>query len=92
VSICPIAGAGLIGLVSAMLGYAFIKILLRQHEQNVTPLSQEGEYRTLKISRKIFLFLYFSYRNSPGYAQVLPVYAQTPSYPQFKKVFSLFAV
>ena len=40
---------------------------------------------------KIFLFLYFSYRNSPVYPPGIPSYAQSPtSYPQFKKVFSPF--
>jgi hypothetical protein len=40
-------------------GYAFIKILLPQHEQNVTPLSQEGEYRTTGHHQKDFSFSIF---------------------------------
>ena len=40
-------------------GYAFIKILLRQHEQNVTPLSQEGEYKASDLHHTDFSFSIF---------------------------------
>jgi hypothetical protein len=33
--------------------------LLRQHEQNVIPLSQEGEYRTPDLFRRDFSFSIF---------------------------------
>jgi len=36
-----------------------VKELLRQHEQNVTPLSQEGEYRTPRADEKNFSFSIF---------------------------------
>ena len=41
---------------------------------------------------EIFLFLYFSFRNSPVYPPFKSSYAQRPtSFPQFKKVFNAFA-
>jgi hypothetical protein len=52
-------GAGLIGSVFGYAGNAFIKILLRQHEQNVTPLSQEGEYKASDLHHTDFSFSIF---------------------------------
>jgi len=40
-------------------GLGFIKKLLRQHEQNVIPLSQEGEYRTQNPDGGNFSFSIF---------------------------------
>jgi hypothetical protein len=44
-------------------------------------------------TKKIFLFLYFSFRNAQGYPHEKWAYAQRVLlYPQFKKVFSYFPI
>jgi hypothetical protein len=78
-------------LIGSVFSALFIKKLLWQHERNVIPLSQEGELKPKFTFKKIFLFLYFSFRNPPAYPQRIKACPQAlVSFPQFKKVFSLF--
>jgi hypothetical protein len=70
-----------------------INELLRQHELNVTRLVREANIEFLKPSDEIFLFVSLSFRNSLAYPQAIEAYAQySPTYPQFKKVFSPFPI
>jgi hypothetical protein len=70
-----------------------VKKLLLQDELNVTRFTGRANIEPLKPFKTFFLFVSFSYRNTPAYPQACWGYAQyRPGYPQFKKVFNPFRI